>query len=152
MADESINVARENIEAFNAGDWNRVKSTLAPDSVYDEVGTQRRIQGADQIIEAFKGWRQAMPDVKGTVTNALASGNTATLQITWEGTQTGPLAGPGLARPKAWPPASGREASGPAAWRATAHRAALSGAPPSRKHGSHLPRVQEERPAAAQPG
>ena len=95
MADESINVARENIEAFNAGDWNRVKSTLAPDSVYDEVGTQRRIQGADQIIEAFKGWRQAMPDVKGTVTNALASGNTATLQITWEGTQTGPLAGPG---------------------------------------------------------
>ena len=95
MADESINVARENIEAFNAGDWDRVKSTLAADSVYDEVGTQRRIQGADQIIDAFKGWKQAMPDVKGTVTNALASGNTATLQITWEGTQTGPLAGPG---------------------------------------------------------
>ena len=34
-------------------------------------------------------------DAKGTVTNALASGNTAVLEITWEGTQTGPLVGPG---------------------------------------------------------
>lgn len=96
MAEQDIiKVARENIEAFNAGDWDRVKSTLTANCVYDEVGTQRRIQGADQIVDAFKGWKQAMPDAKGTVTNAMASGNTATLQITWEGTQTGPLAGPG---------------------------------------------------------
>ena len=92
---DAIRIARENIEAFNAGDWQRVKATLAPDSVYDEVGTQRRLQGVDQIIEAFKGWRQAMPDVKGTVTNAVVSGNTVTQEITWEGTQTGPLVGPG---------------------------------------------------------
>src|SRR5919108_801764 len=94
MVEDSVNVAREHIEAFNAGDWERVKSTLAAGSVYDEVGTQRRIEGADQIINAYKGWKQAMPDAKGNITNALGSGNTATLQITWEGTQTGPLAGP----------------------------------------------------------
>ncbi|MBI1885983.1 MAG: ester cyclase [Chloroflexi bacterium] len=91
---DAINLARENIEAFNVADWGRLKSTLAADSVYDEVGTQRRIQGADRIVDALKGWKQAMPDAKGTVTNAFASGNTATLEITWEGTQTGPLTGP----------------------------------------------------------
>ncbi len=92
---EAIRIARENIEAFNAGDWRRVRATLAPDSVYDEVGTQRRLQGADEIVQALQGWKQAMPDAKGTITMALASGNTVTLEITWEGTQTGPLAGPG---------------------------------------------------------
>ena len=111
---DAIRVARENIEAFNAGDWQRVKATLAPDSVYDEVGTQRRLQGAEEIIEALKGWKQAMPDVRGTVTNAVASGNTVTQEITWEGTQTGPLAGPGGTIP-----ASGKRQVTRAAWIAT---------------------------------
>ncbi len=95
MAEDAVRIVRENIEAFNAADWERVRATLAPDCVYDEVGTQRRMEGADDIIQAFQGWKQAMPDATGTITNALSSGNTATLQITWEGTQTGPLAGPG---------------------------------------------------------
>ncbi len=96
MAEQDvIKVARENIEAFNASDWERLKLTLAADSIYDEVATQRRIQGADQVVDAFKGWKQAMPDAKGTVTNAISSGNMVTLELTWEGTQTGPLTGPG---------------------------------------------------------
>ena len=94
MAD-LIKLAREPVDAFNAGDWQRVKAAFLPDGVYDEVGTQRRIQGSDQIVEVWQGWKQAMPDVKGTVKNAFASGNTALLEITWEGTQTGPLVGPG---------------------------------------------------------
>ena len=44
-----------------------------------------------------------MPDVKGSVTNAVASGNTVVLEVTWEGTHTGPLAGPKGAIP---PPAN----------------------------------------------
>ena len=98
MAEQDLNkIARENIDAFNAGDWERFKAPLAPDCVYNEMGTQRRIQGPAQIVQAMQGWKQAMPgtDAKGTVTNALASGNTAVLEITWEGTQTGPLVGPG---------------------------------------------------------
>ena len=35
-----------------------------------------------------------MPDVKGTVTNAVATGNTVTLEVSWTGTHTGPLQGP----------------------------------------------------------
>lgn len=96
MADQDlIRVARENIDAFNAADWQRFKAALTADGVYDEVGTQRRIQGPDQIVEAMRGWKEAFPDAKGTVTNAVASSNTVTLELTWEGTHTGPLAGPG---------------------------------------------------------
>ncbi len=52
-----------------------------------------------------------MPDIKGTVTNAFASGDTVALEITWEGTHTGPLEGPGGTIP-----ASGRRQVTPSAF------------------------------------
>ena len=95
MAEQDlIRLARESIDAFNAGDWDRVRAILAPDSIDDEVATGRRSEGADQIIQNSQGWRTAFPDARGTVTSAAASGNTVTLEITWEGTQDGALEGP----------------------------------------------------------
>ena len=88
---ESIKTARENVEAFNAGDWPRLKAALAANVVYDEVGGQRRMQGVSQFVDAYQGWKQAAPDCKGTITNALASGNTVVIEVHWKGTQTGPL-------------------------------------------------------------
>lgn len=90
-----IPVARETVAAFNAGDPKRYQATLTADVVYDEVGTGRRIKGAKAWGQCWEGWRQAMPDVKGTVTNTIASGETVVLEITWAGTHTGPLVGPG---------------------------------------------------------
>ncbi len=52
-----------------------------------------------------------MPDAAGTITNALVSGNTVTLQVTWEATHTGPLTGP-----MGTIPASGKRQVTPAAW------------------------------------
>ena len=92
---EMIRLARETIESFNDGDMERFKSTLATDVVYEEVATQRRTQGADQLIEALMDWKRAFPDSKGIITKAVAGDSTATLELTWEGTHTGPLAGPG---------------------------------------------------------
>jgi steroid delta-isomerase-like uncharacterized protein len=94
MTKDPITIARENVEAGNAQDWPRFKATLADGVVYDEVGTGRKITGADQWVEAYKGWFQAFPDVQGKISNAFASGNTATVELTWDGTQTGPLVGP----------------------------------------------------------
>ena len=110
MADLT-SIAREAVEAFNASDWERSKAIMTPDYVYTELGTQRRIQGPEEVVAAMQGWKEAMPDAKGTVTNALASGNTVTLQVTWEGTQTGPLEGP-----TGTIPASGKRQVTPAAW------------------------------------
>lgn len=111
MAEQNlIAVAREVVDAFNVGDLER---SVAPhaNGLLNEVGTQRRLNGKDEILEALKGWKQAMPDVKGTVTNAFASGNTVVLEITWQGTQTGPLE-----MPSGTIPASGKRQSTPAAW------------------------------------
>ena len=93
MADLA-SIAREAVEAFNASDWDRSKAILTPDYVYNELGTQRRIEGPDAVVAAMQGWKEAMSDVAGTVTNASVGGNTVTLQITWEGTHDGPLEGP----------------------------------------------------------
>jgi steroid delta-isomerase-like uncharacterized protein len=87
----STDVAREQVEAFSAGDWDRFRATLTDDSVYDELATQRHIEGADAIVDANRGWKEAFPDARGTVERAVESDGTVTLEITWEGTQTGPL-------------------------------------------------------------
>jgi steroid delta-isomerase-like uncharacterized protein len=90
-----LRTAREAIEAFSQDDRERFRATMTADAVYDEKATGRRVEGVDQIVELSWGWRQAFPDVRGTVTGGLASGDTAALEIVWEGTQTGPLATPG---------------------------------------------------------
>ena len=110
MADLT-NIAREAVEAFNVSDWERTKAILTPDYLYNEVGTQRHIQGPEEVVAALKGWKEAMPDATGTVTNAIVSGNTVTLQVTWEGTQTGPLEGP-----TGTIPASGKRQVTDSAW------------------------------------
>lgn len=91
---ENIQTARENVAAFSAKDWTCFKATLSPQSVYDEQGTQRRVQGADQVVHLSQGWAQAFPDAQGTVTSAVASGDSVVVELIWEGTQTGPLQGP----------------------------------------------------------
>ena len=91
-----IKIARENVDAFNAADWIRMADLVAADATFDEMGMRRSLKGLDQIREALQGWRQAMPDATGTVTEAYASGNTVILEITWTGTHTGsPVVAPG---------------------------------------------------------
>ena len=111
MGDQDlIKVAKEAVESFNKGDWDRSMAVLGG-SLYNEVGTGRRLRGEAEILPALQGRRKAMPDVKGTVTNAFASGNKAVLEVTWEGTQTGPLDGPGGTLPP-----SGKRQTTAAAW------------------------------------
>jgi steroid delta-isomerase-like uncharacterized protein len=96
MAEQNlIGTARELIEAFNAGDTERFKRCVSMNVVYDEVGTQRKMQGADAWVQAWEQWRRALPDVKGSITGVVASANVVVQEITWEGTQTGPLDLPG---------------------------------------------------------
>jgi steroid delta-isomerase-like uncharacterized protein len=98
-----IEIARELIDAFNAGDGPRFKKQITADSVYDEVGTQRRMTGAEAWVQTWEQWKISLPDLKGTVTNALVSGDTVVLEVTWEGTHTRALEMPGNSIP-----ASGR--------------------------------------------
>lgn len=92
---ERIATARGVVDAFNRDNWEAVGAPLAPNAVYKEIGTGRQLDGPEAMVEAWQGWKTALPDATGTVTNAIASGDTVLLEISWEGTQDGPLAGPG---------------------------------------------------------
>jgi steroid delta-isomerase-like uncharacterized protein len=105
-----VNLARKQVDAFNTGDWEEMRAMLASDSRYDELGTQRKLEGPEKIVELFKGWKTAFPDAVGTVTSAIASGNNAALEVTWKGTHTGPLV-----TPEGTIPASGKRQETPAA-------------------------------------
>ncbi len=94
MIKSAEDVARESIEFFNAGDFDGLRSLLADDSYEEELPTQRRLEGADAQIEAGKDWKQAFPDGRGTVHGIYADGNTVTIEVTWEGTQSGPMRTP----------------------------------------------------------
>ena len=92
---DATKVAGEIVEAFNRGDWDRLRASVANDLVYEETGTGRRIQGVEAYVQLCQGWRQAFADVTGTVHRTVGSGDTVAQEITWEGTHTGPLEGPG---------------------------------------------------------
>jgi steroid delta-isomerase-like uncharacterized protein len=109
--DEIVKLARKQVDAFNSGDWEQMQALLASDSRYDELGTQRMVEGSQKIVELFKGWKTAFPDAVGTVTSAVANGNTAALEVTWKGTHTGPLE-----TAEGTIPASGKRQETPAAF------------------------------------
>ena len=89
------NAAKALIQAYNDKDWAKAKASITPDFVYDEVASGRRVTGADQTIEAWKGWAQAFPDSKGSFQGAhVADNGTVVLELTWKGTHQGPLQTP----------------------------------------------------------
>jgi len=89
-----IEVAKAPILAYNDKNWQKAKASMTPNFVYDEVATQRRVEGADQAIVLWKGWAEAFPDSKGTFHAAHVSGSTVVLEVTWKGTHQGPLQTP----------------------------------------------------------
>ena len=97
------------VETFNNADWDAL-SRLFGASTYNELGTQRSLKGAD-AIDALKGWKTAMPDVKGTITGAAEVGNQVILEVIWHGTHTGPLA-----TPQGELPPSNKSQTTPSAW------------------------------------
>src|SRR4030095_12248688 len=94
MAQSAEDLARESIECYNAGDFDGLRSLLADDFYEEELATQRRLEGADARVEAAQSWKRGFPEEQGTRTGAYASGNTVAIELTWEGTQSGPMALP----------------------------------------------------------
>jgi steroid delta-isomerase-like uncharacterized protein len=94
MAKSAEDVARESVECYSAGDFDRLRSLLADDFYEEELATQRRLEGADARVETVQGWKQSFPDEQGTITGVYTSGNTVAMEITWEGTHSGPMATP----------------------------------------------------------
>jgi steroid delta-isomerase-like uncharacterized protein len=86
-----IDAAKAPIIAYNEKKWDKVKAGITAGFVCDEVATGRKVESADEAIALWQGWAQAFPDSKATFHNALVSGNTVVLEVTWKGTHKGPL-------------------------------------------------------------
>jgi steroid delta-isomerase-like uncharacterized protein len=91
---QPLDVARGSVDAFNARDWKRLRELLAPNAVYDEVGTARRLTGPAEIVETMREWTEAFPDVKGTISGSVVSENRVLLEVAYAGTHNGNLASP----------------------------------------------------------
>ena len=89
-----IDAAKAPVIAYGRKDWAAVKASITPDFVYDEVATHRRVQGVEQVTALWQGWATALPDSTATFQNAVLSGDTVVLEVTWTGTHTGPLQTP----------------------------------------------------------
>ena|SRR5687768_10241889 len=96
MAAKSIvDIAKAQVTAYNDKDWDAARASLAPRVVYDEVGTQRRIEGVDEVLSAWRGWASALPDSRATFDATHTSGEIVILELTWRGTHQGALKMPG---------------------------------------------------------
>jgi steroid delta-isomerase-like uncharacterized protein len=91
---DPIRALKEIVFAFNVADWPRLRAAISDDVVYEEVGTGRRLQGGDAYLELCKGWKTAFSNGHGSVDRELANGDSGALELTWTGTQSGPLEGP----------------------------------------------------------
>jgi steroid delta-isomerase-like uncharacterized protein len=89
-----VDAAKAPMIAFNEKNWDAVRASITSDSVYDEVATNRKVQGVEQIIPLWQGWATAFPDAKCTFHRALPSDSTVVLELTWQGTHKGPLQTP----------------------------------------------------------
>jgi steroid delta-isomerase-like uncharacterized protein len=89
-----IDAAKAPVLAYNDKNWQKLKATITPDFIYDEVATRRKVQGADAVIPLWQGWAQAFPDSKATFNSALVSGDSVVLELTWKGTHRGQLQTP----------------------------------------------------------
>ncbi len=89
-----IDTAKAPVLAYNQKNWDKLRASVTPDFVYDEVGTQRKLKGVDEVIAVSQAWAEAFPDSKATFHNTFVSGNTVVLEVTWKGTHKGALQTP----------------------------------------------------------
>jgi steroid delta-isomerase-like uncharacterized protein len=90
-----LKAAKALVETYNAKDWDRARAAITTDFVYEEMGTGRKVTGAEATLESYKGWAQAFPDSVGTYrATHVADDGTVVLEVTWSGTHRGPLQTP----------------------------------------------------------
>lgn len=87
-----INISQGPMLNFNKRDWDGVRSSATADLVWEDVAANRKIEGADQVIEACQVWIVALPDMYATVVNSFVCGaNVVCDETIVRGTHTGPM-------------------------------------------------------------
>jgi len=91
-SEKLIELGERLAKAFNSSDWGAYSAAMTDDTLYESPQAQAR--GPEQILEFVKGVKVAYPDMKATATNVLTCGNTLVRELTWDGTNSGPMTTP----------------------------------------------------------
>ena len=94
-----MSVPSELMEAFNKGDFDRMVALCSPDVTYIENGSNRSAKGIEEVLQVAHGWKAAFSDLHGNIWSDISCGNNVVLEITWTGTNDGPIELPGGALP-----------------------------------------------------
>jgi steroid delta-isomerase-like uncharacterized protein len=89
-----IDAAKAPLLTFNEKNWEAVRASISPDFVYEEVATNRKVQGVDQVLPLWQGWATAFPDAKATFHREHLSEDSVVFEVSWRGTHKGPLQTP----------------------------------------------------------
>jgi steroid delta-isomerase-like uncharacterized protein len=90
-----LRAAKAPVEAYNEKNWHKLRSVVTPDFVYEEVATQRRLEGVEAVLACWQAWARAFPDSRATFDEEFVSNQGIVLEVTWCGTHTGLLDLPG---------------------------------------------------------
>lgn len=82
------------VAAFNGRDATALAAVYATNAVINDPMYPEPLKGRSEIEEDFANFVGAFPDVRITIRNALAGGDTVAGEFTMVGTHEGPLPGP----------------------------------------------------------
>jgi steroid delta-isomerase-like uncharacterized protein len=94
MSDENKRISRRVIEeVFNAGKLQVVDELIAPEFISYDVAMPEPQRGPDALKQTAQGYRSAFPDLRVTVDQQIAEGDSVCTRWTARGTHRGELFG-----------------------------------------------------------
>ncbi len=94
--EENVRLVREEVEAFNARDWDRYWEIYAESIVhYEAESPEQPVKGQAAFRESNEALITAFPDIRVEVVRTFGQGDWVCQEAVATGTHTGPLKGPG---------------------------------------------------------
>lgn len=88
-------VLRELAEAFNAGDWSKLRQMVSDDVVVVDIASGSEIStGADAFVRGDQNWRNAFSDFAVEILSVVGDSTHAAGDFILRGTHTGPMPTP----------------------------------------------------------
>ena len=96
MTAQQLNIlAQAPMLTFNKRDWDGVRSCTTADFSWEDIAANRKIEGVEQVIEAWQAWIVAFPDIRANVLNSfVCEANVVCNETIVNGTHTGPMQTP----------------------------------------------------------
>ena len=83
----------ESIEAFNAGDTDRLLAVVAPDIVIHYAEMPEPLHGRETWQQGFELMRRAFPDLEAQVGDLVAAEDKVAIRLSFRGTHNGEFQG-----------------------------------------------------------